>query len=121
MANIKINNKKDLKGHLTAQTRANSAGNLILVGELYLHNYIDHIKQIETDRYLLKDVSVTGFAIGSNDYFIKYEFECKVDSLVFKGGESNLTESEMSKIEKDIFAHEKDELFHKNNNPSKTI
>lgn len=115
MANIKINNKKDLKGHLSAQTKEDLAGNLIIVGELYTHRYIDHIKQIETDRYLFKNVAITGFAVGSNDYFIKYDFECKVDSLVFKGGETNLTPSEISKIEEDIFAHEKEELFHKNN------
>lgn len=113
MANIEINNEKKLKGHLSAQTKANSAGNLIIVGELYVHNYIEHIKRIETDRYLFEDVLVTGFGVGSNDYFIKYDFECEVGSMVFKGGESHLTKSEIEKIEKDIFAYENEELFHK--------
>lgn len=114
MANIKINNKKQLKGHLSAQTKADYDGNLIMVGELYTHRYLDHITQIETDRYLFKNVSIVGFAVGSNDYFIKYDFECPVSSLTFKGGETNLTENRIKEIEKEIFSSEKEELFHIN-------
>lgn len=112
MANIKINNKKELKGHLSAQTKADYDGNLIMIGELYTHRYLDHITQIETDRYLFEDVSVVGFAIGSNDFFIKYDFECDLDSLTFKGGETNLSEQQIIEIEKEMFSSEEEELFH---------
>ena len=116
MARIIINNKKEVKGYMTASTKTNSVGNVILVGELFIHRHFDDINRIETDRYLLKDVSIVGFSIGSNDFFIKHEFECELDNLTFKGGETNLDETTIREIEVDIFSEEAKEKMHIKNN-----
>lgn len=107
MARIIINDK-ERKGYLSASTKEDSKGNIFMIGELYTHSNIDKITKIETDRYLFENVTVVGISIGSNDFFIKYDFECPFNCLTFKGGESNLTEDEIALIEKDLFKEEKD-------------
>ena len=116
MARLIINNKKEVKGYMSASTRTNSAGNVIIAGELLTHRHFDDINRIETDRYMLKDVSIVGFSIGSNDFFIKYEFECGLDNLTFKGGETNLSEMLIREIEVEMFSDEANEKFHTKNN-----
>ena len=118
MARLIINNKKEVKGYMTASTKTNSVGNVILVGELLTHRHFNDINRIETDRYLLEDVSIVGFSIGSNDFFIKYEFECELDNLTFKGGETNLNEILIREIEVEMFSDEVSEKIHTNKKKS---
>lgn len=112
MARLIINGK-DHKGYLTASTKSDASGNVFMIGEMFTHCNISEINKIETDRYIFSDVTVTGISVGTNDFFIKYDFECLFDDFIFKGGESNLSKIEIRNIEKDLFKEEVNEKFHK--------
>lgn len=114
MANLRINNEKDLKGYLTASTKRDRTGNVIMSGEFYTHKYIEEVYSIETDRFKFENVELSSFAIGSNDYFIKYSFDCPLECVTVKGGETNLPPSLIKEIEKELFKDEENELFHIN-------
>jgi uncharacterized protein YheU (UPF0270 family) len=44
------------------------------IGQLAIHEYIDHIVSIESARYLLKGVDVYREVYGTDDFNILYEF-----------------------------------------------
>lgn len=46
----------------------------IISGQLAIHEYIEDIYKIETDRYILNNVEVIQETFGSNDYNILYGF-----------------------------------------------
>jgi hypothetical protein len=47
------------------------------IGQLAIHEYIDHIECIESARYLLKGVDVHREVYGTDDFNILYEFTLK--------------------------------------------
>lgn len=54
----------------------------LIRGLLVMHDYVDNISEIETERYLLKGVSVYSESFGSNEFNIAYSFEAQ--DLVIK-------------------------------------
>ena len=81
MALIRVNKEdKNLFGALTFDREAvmdPDTGKIIgtsINGILAIHDYIDDIYEIESERYLLRDVSVYKESFGSNEYMILYHF-----------------------------------------------
>ncbi len=81
MALIRVNKEdKNLFGALTFDREAvvdPDTGKIIgssINGILAIHDYIDDIYEIESERYLLKDVSVYKESFGTNEYMILYHF-----------------------------------------------
>ena len=81
MALIRVNKEdKNLFGALTFDREAivdPDTGKIIgtsINGILAIHDYIDDIYEIESERYLLKNVSVYKESFGSNEYMILYHF-----------------------------------------------
>jgi hypothetical protein len=100
MANIKINNKLEVKGRLSIVRGIDKAGatpEIVVSGQLATHKYFEEIFQIETDRFLLKGVEIIQESVGSEDFDIFYSFVAK--SLEFKGDMSPLTDKEILEIE----------------------
>lgn len=81
----------------------------LIRGLLVMHDYIDNINEIETERYLLKDVSVYSESFGSNEFNIAYGFEAK--ELIIK--DEYLPEEVVLLLEeKQIDEEIQNELFH---------
>ena len=81
MALIRVNKEdKNLFGALTFDREAvmdPDTGKIVgtsINGILAIHDYIDDIYEIESERYLLRDVSVYKESFGSNEYMILYHF-----------------------------------------------
>lgn len=81
MALIRVNKEdRNLFGALTFDREAivdPDTGKIIgtsINGILAIHDYIDDIYEIESERYLLRDVSVYKESFGSNEYMILYHF-----------------------------------------------
>lgn len=117
MANIKIttgNNKvKNVKGRLSFETRLieNEEGEktIAVKGQMTTHRYFEEIEQIETDRYLLEDITVYNEVFGSEDFKILYNFVA--NSYLIKGGESNLSEELIAELEKQEFSDDDSMLW----------
>lgn len=109
MANLKITTGdkeiKRVKGRLTFETKLveDEEGNedIVIVGSMTMHKYIDDIYKIESNRYKLKDVKVISEMFGSEDFNILYNFTAK--DYEVKNGETNLSEELIAKIEKEIY------------------
>lgn len=81
MALIRVNKEDtNLFGALTFDREAvvdPDTGRIIgssINGILAVHDYIEDIETIESERYLLKNVSVYKESFGSNEYMILYHF-----------------------------------------------
>lgn len=81
MAVIKVNNddKVNIYGRLSVDREAvyNEEGEytgMQITGMLAVHEYIEEITEIETERFLLKNVNVYKESFGSNEYLILYYF-----------------------------------------------
>lgn len=81
MALIRVNKEdKNLFGALTFDREAivdPDTGKIIgtsINGILAIHDYIDDIYEIESERYQLRNVSVYKESFGSNEYMILYHF-----------------------------------------------
>lgn len=81
MALIRVNKEDtNLFGALTFDREAvvdPDTGRIIgssISGILAVHDYIEDIETIESERYLLKNVSVYKESFGSNEYMILYHF-----------------------------------------------
>lgn len=117
MANIKIttgNNKvKNVKGRLSFETNLieNEEGEKIIAvkGQMTTHRYFEEIEKIETDRYLLEDITVYNEVFGSEDFKILYNFVA--NSYLIKGGESNLSEELIAELEKQEFSDDDSMLW----------
>ena len=79
MALIRVNdNNNNLFGALTFDREAlyengKFAGTSI-TGILAIHDYVEEIYKIESERYVLNDVTVFKESFGSNEYMILYHF-----------------------------------------------
>lgn len=83
MALIRVNgNEENLLGAVSfdRQMAYNETGEptgMVISGLLAVHEYIEEIYEIESERYLLTDVSVYKESFGSNEYMILYYFTAK--------------------------------------------
>lgn len=93
MAVIKINNDSNtnIYGRLSVDREAvyNEKGEMTgvqVTGMLAVHEYFEEITEIESERYLVKNVNVYKESFGSNEYLILYyfiadDFDVKPDTL----------------------------------------
>lgn len=87
---------------------------VITRGKLAIHEYIEDISMIETDRFILMGVDVVKEVFGTNDYNILYEFEL-VTETGFKVKPEYLTEEQRKSIElEDYFEEESNKIFNPN-------
>lgn len=104
MADIAINKSFMTKGRMSISRALDTESSppiLCIKGQLVMHRYIEEITTIETHRYKLCDVNVYREDFGSEDFNIIYYFTAK--DLLIKGGESDLTEDEITEIENMIY------------------
>lgn len=89
MALIRVNNKEEnLLGALSFDREDvyNEAGKptgTMISGVLAVHDYIDYVHTIESERYKLTGIDVYKESFGSNEYMILYYFTAK--NLEIKG------------------------------------
>ena len=81
MAVIKINNDSNVNiyGRLSVDREAvfNEEGQMTgtqVTGMLAVHEYIEEITEIESERFIIKNVTVVKESFGSNEYLILYYF-----------------------------------------------
>lgn len=115
MANININNKLSVNGNLTFTktliTNDQGKQEFAINGALSTHLYFDDISELETGRYILKNVEVYQEVYGSDDYNIIYYFKAKesiVKGYEYDGGKFILYPKEMEQIE---------DIMYKNDHP----
>ena len=83
MALIRVNgNEENLLGAVSfdrqmAYDEVGEPTGMVISGLLATHEYIEEIYEIESERYLLTDVSVYKESFGSNEYMILYYFTAK--------------------------------------------
>lgn len=84
MAQIKINKEVFINGRLSVSRAKDESNNneIIVVGILSTHDYLEEINTIESERLFLDGVDVYQEDFGSNDYNIKYSF--KAADLIIK-------------------------------------
>ena len=75
------------------------------IGQLAIHEYIDHIKCIESARYLLKGVDVYREVYGTDDFNILYEFRLEEGADV-EIKESNLDEDKLQLLKLKEYSNE---------------
>lgn len=93
MAVIKINNDSNtnIYGRLSVDREAvyNEKGEMTgvqVTGMLAVHEYFEEITEIESERFIVKNVNVYKESFGSNEYLILYyfvadDFDVKQDTL----------------------------------------
>lgn len=81
MAVIKVNNDNNVNiyGRLSVEREAayNEEGEYVglqITGVLAVHEYIEEITEIESERFIIKGVNVYKESFGSNEYLILYHF-----------------------------------------------
>jgi hypothetical protein len=104
MAKIIINGTKEILGKLSIARAADFSKNPVEVsvgGQLSTHRYFEEIDSIETDRYKVTGVMVFQENYGSEDFDVVYSFTA--EKFVVKGGESNLSEDDITVFEDGIY------------------
>lgn len=116
MANIKIITGDDkehlVKGRLTFEAKlieTEDGEEIVIVGQMTTHKYIEDISTLETYRYVVEGVSVFREVFASDDFDILYEFIAK-DYLV-KNGETNLGNELIESIEKEKYKNDDSNLW----------
>ena len=99
MAKLIVNNKFELNGKITVR-RTLENENLIIVGSLDTHYYLEEITSLETDRFIIDKIEVFEEVFGSDDFDILYNFKARI--LKIKGM-SNLSIEELKAIENVIY------------------
>ena len=78
MAQLLVNGTYFMNGKFTVSrnliTRENGEETILVEGTLCTHDYIEELKSIESYRYIVKNINVTGEGFGSDDYDILYKF-----------------------------------------------
>lgn len=111
MAMIKIRNAKHeykVQGNFNFSAKKEILKNgdevIVLRGQLVTHKYIDDIKELESQRYLLKNVEVIEENFGTNDFSVLYRFIA--GNYIVKGGISNLKDEMIKEIESALYKDE---------------
>lgn len=111
MAKLCINDKIKCNGTMDFSLIETEKGSVECHGRLMTHRYIEELKSIETDRYILGKIHVYKESFASGDYNIMYEFRAgrwSIDPVM-----EHLTDEARIKIENELYAFEEEELFHK--------
>jgi hypothetical protein len=104
MADILINDETLVKGKLSITRRADYSvipTRVEVIGRLATHKYFEEIDQIDTERYSIKDITVSQESFGSEDFNIIYDFTSEDFSI--NGGESILSKEEIEKTESKLY------------------
>lgn len=104
MAQIIINDFKMVNGRLSITRTLNTSEEgaiLTIAGQLATHRYFEEITSIETERFLLEDITVYQESFGSDDFDILYSFVA--NKFEVKGGESHMNEQQIKKIESELY------------------
>ena len=99
MAKLIVNKELELNGKITVK-RTLEDGELVIIGSLATHYYLEEIISLETDRFIIDKIEVFEEVFGSDDFDILYNFKAKI--LKVKGI-SNLSVEELKKIENIIY------------------
>lgn len=75
---------------------------IVCYGKLATHKYFEEIKEIKTDRFILKGINVTDETFGTNDFNILYDFEASDWEII----ENCLSEETISKIEEEEYKND---------------
>lgn len=109
MAKIKITTTDgtilETQGQMTVSLDKTTDGEIICIGNLALHQYIEEIETIESSRYLLTGVDVYKEIFGTNDFNILYEFTL-TENGEFTVKEDTLSEEEINSILKEMYFNE---------------
>lgn len=107
MAQLLVNGTYFMNGKFTVSrnliTRENGEETILVEGTLCTHDYIEELKSIESYRYIVKNINVTGEGFGSDDYDILYKFTA--EGIEIKGVRDGdliriLSKEEQQQIEK---------------------
>ena len=107
MAQLFVNGSYFMNGKFTVSrnliTRENGEETILVEGTLCTHDYIEELKSIESYRYIVKNINVTGEGFGSDDYDILYKFTA--EGIEIKGVRDGdliriLSKEEQQQIEK---------------------
>jgi hypothetical protein len=107
MADIIINDDRVVKGKLSFSQVLDESKDppvLTISGSLSTHRYFEDLHQIETERYLLKDVKVFSESFGSDDFNVIYTFIA--NGLKIKGGETPFDDDYITKTENELYGGE---------------
>jgi hypothetical protein len=108
MADIIVNDNQVVKGKMTITRTLDIAKEppvLTIVGQLETHRYFEEITVLETERYIVKGITVVQESFGSEDFNVVYTF--MADSLEVRGGETNLSDEDIEAKEKELYGGEK--------------
>lgn len=104
MAKISINEEFIVNGKFTIKRVLNDDNELIVIGTLMTHFYLEEIESLETYRYLIKGIDVREESFGSDDYDIAYTFTAK--EIIIKNDMTNLEDEKREVIESGIYNEE---------------
>lgn len=109
MAKIKITTTDgeilETQGQMTVSLDKTTDGEILCIGSLALHQYIEEIEVIESSRYLLTGVDVYKEIFGTNDFNILYEFTL-TEKGEFTVKEDTLDEKEIDGILNEMYLNE---------------
>lgn len=109
MAKIKITTTDgktlETQGQMTVSLDKTTDGDIVCIGKLALHQYIEEIEKIESNRYLLTGVDVYKEVFGTNDFNILYEFTLTEEGE-FTVKDETLSEEEIDSILNEMYLNE---------------
>lgn len=102
--------KIKVNGHVTFEMEkvySEETGEDVVItrGKLAIHDYIEDIVNIETDRYMFIGIDVVREVFGTNDYNILYEFQLTTD-IGFIVKPEYLTEEQRKEIEEKEYSED---------------
>lgn len=100
MAKIIVNEEISLNGRVTVKRELNDENKLLIYGSLATHFYLEEIKSIKTERFILSGVEVYEEVFATDDFDILYNFKARSLKI---NGISNLEINEIKEIEKKIY------------------
>ena len=114
MATLKINNSIEVKGKVSfshsispSETDEKQWTDDGIMGTLVMHQYIDDIDSIESDRYLLTNCTVYKESFGGDDFDIVYNFIA--ESCVVK--DDPVDQNKIKEIENKKYDYESSDIY----------
>lgn len=109
MAKIKITTEDGkilmTQGQMTVSLDKTVDGDVICVGSLAIHEYVEAIDKIESSRYILDGVDVFKEVFGTNDFNILYEFQLTEEGT-FTVKDETLSKGKIEGILKEMYLNE---------------
>ena len=114
MATLKINNSIEVKGKVSfshsispSEIDEKQWTDDGIMGTLVMHQYIDDIDSIESDRYLLTNCTVYKESFGSDDFDIVYNFIA--ESCMVK--DDPVDQNKIKEIENKKYDYESSDIY----------